>query len=349
MSRLGTSCRPMKGDQRMAQSWNRDAVLELGRIYQPAAILAAAADLEIFDALVRKAQTAAELAKKLQTDLRGTTLLLDALVALGLLAKRRGHYALPAKLAGYLAKDGPQTVLGMAQHQANCLRRWAQLARVVKTGQPAERAASVRGEAGDLEAFITAMHNISGPLAPKIIRAIRPLRFRHLLDLGGGSGTWTLAFLRACPAATATLFDLPDVIPMAQRRLAQAKLISRVRLVAGDFYVDPLPAGADLAWVSAIVHQNSRAENRRLFASVYQALLPGGRVALRDVLMETDRTQPAAGALFAVNMLVATEGGGTFTFDELREDLDSAGFRDAAVLRHDPAMNSIVVARKPAA
>jgi SAM-dependent methyltransferase len=330
----------------MAQPWNRDAVLELGRTYQPAAILAAAADLELFDALAPKAQTAAELARTIQTDLRGTILLLDALVALGLLTKRRGHYAVPAKLAGYLAKDGPQTVLGMAQHQANCLRRWAQLARVVKTGQPAERAASVRGEAGDLEAFITAMHNISGPLAPKIIRAIRPLRFRHLLDLGGGSGTWTLAFLRACPAATATLFDLPDVIPMAQRRLAQAKLLSRVRLVAGDFYVDPLPPGADLAWVSAIVHQNSRAENRLLFAKIFAALAPGGRLAIRDLLMGPDRTDPVVGALFAINMLVSTPGGGTFTFEELAEDLAAAGFARPKIARREPGMNCVLTAEK---
>ena len=87
-----------------------------------------------------------------------------------------------------------------------------------------------------------------------------------------------------------------------------------------------LPAGADLAWVSAIVHQNSRAQNRALFAKVFAALAPGGRIAIRDILMEEDRTRPVAGALFAVNMLVATEGGGTFTFAELREDLEAAGF-----------------------
>jgi hypothetical protein len=98
--------------------------------------------------------------------------------------------------------------------------------------------------------------------------------------------------------------------------------------------------------VSAIVHQNSRAQNRALFTSVIKALVPGGRIAIRDILMEEDRTSPVAGALFAVNMLVATEGGGTFTFDELREDLAATGFTQAAVLRHDAAMNSIVVARK---
>ena len=111
--------------------------------------------------------------------------------------------------------------------------------------------------------------------------------------------------------------------------------------------VDSLPRGADLAWVSAIVHQNSRAQNRALFNKVFQALTLGGRIAIRDVLMERTRTRPAAGALFAVNMLVATEGGGTFTFAELQQDLAAAGFRQAGVQRRDEGMNSIVIATKP--
>ena len=130
------------------------------------------------------------------------------------------------------------------------------------------------------------MHNISAPNADQVIQAVQPLRFQHLLDIGGASGTWTIAFLRACPSAPATLFDLPHVIPMAQRRLAAAGLGQRVKLVAGDFMADALPPGADLAWVSAIVHQNSRAQNRALFANGVQALMPGGRIAIRDILME---------------------------------------------------------------
>jgi predicted O-methyltransferase YrrM len=156
-----------------------------------------------------------------------------------------------------------------------------------------------------------------------------------------------MAFLRACPSARATLFDLPHVIPMARRRLTAAGLDERVRLVAGDFATDALPAGADLAWVSAIVHQNSRAQNRDLFGKAFAALTPGGRIAIRDILMEDDLTRPVAGALFAVNMLVATEGGGTFTLAELREDLVAAGFVKVALVRQDEAMNSVVVAKKP--
>ncbi len=333
---------------KLPQPWTVEQILALGRSYQAAAVLAAAAELDLFNALSPAPRTATVLARTLQCDLRALTILLDALVALRLLEKSGGTYALPDGLSAILTPNGAQSVLAMAQHQAHCLRNWAQLARVVKTGRPAECIPGIRGEEGAQEAFIGAMHNVSAPNATKVIRALKPLRFQHLLDIGGASGTWTIAFLRACPSARATLFDLPHVIPMAQRRLAAAGLAKRVELVPGDFTRDALPAGADLAWVSAIVHQNSRAQNRVLFGKVLAALVSGGRIAIRDILMEEDRTRPVAGALFAVNMLVATEGGGTFTVAELREDLEAAGFAEVVLACGDEAMNAIVVAKKPA-
>ncbi len=334
---------------KIPQPWTVEEILALGRSYQGAAVLGAAAELDLFSALSSAPQAVPDLARQLQCDQRALTTLLDALVALRLLEKSGGKYALPAGLDVFLTPTGAQSVLAMAQHQGHCLRNWAQLARVVKTGRPADCLPSVRGQEGQQEAFIGAMHNVSAPGADDLIRAVQPLRFDHLLDIGGASGTWTIAFLRACPSAKATLFDLPHVIPMARERLAAAGMDKRVKLVPGNFTLDALPPGADLAWVSAIVHQNSRAQNRALFAKVLKALVPGGRIAIRDILMEEDRTHPVAGALFAINMLVATEGGGTFTFAELREDLGVAGFAEVAVARQDEAMNAVVVAKKPGA
>jgi len=330
-------------------NWTADNLLELTRGFQATAVFAAAADLDLFNSLAAGPLTAPALARKLAGDARGLAILLDALTALGLLSKEGDRYSLCPGTEAYLTSGGARSILAMAQHQANCLRRWVQLARVIKSGQPAERVPSVRGEQGDQEAFIGAMDNISAPVADEVIRGVQPLAFEHLLDVGGASGTWTLAFLRACPSARATLFDLPEVIPLARKRLAAAGMAGRVTLVAGDFMTDPLPAGADLAWVSAIIHQNSRRQNRQLFTRVFQALAPTGRIVIRDLLMDATRTRPVAGALFAVNMLVATEGGGTFTFDELREDLEASGFVGAAVLRHDEGMNALVAATKPGA
>jgi Glucose-regulated metallo-peptidase M90/O-methyltransferase domain len=99
----------------------------------------------------------------------------------------------------------------------------------------------------------------------------------RLLDVGGASGTWTIEFLRANPSGSATIFDLPPVIPLAEKRLKEAGLSGRVKLVKMNFCTDQLPKGCDLAWVSAIVHQNSRLQNRRLFRRVYRAMNAGGR------------------------------------------------------------------------
>lgn len=329
-------------------AWTAEAILELARSYQPSAVLTAAAELDLFGKLAERPRTGAELAALLKCDQRGLIVLLDALVALQLLEKQETVYASSPTVAALLGERGNRTVAAMVRHQGTCLRRWAQLGRVVKDGHPAQPSPSVRGEAGDLESFIKAMHNTSAPVADEVIQAIQPLHFHCLLDVGGGPGTWTAAFLRSCSAGRAVLFDLPDVLPIAREQLRAAGLIERVELVAGDFTTDPLPAGADLAWVSAIVHQNSRAQNRALFAKVFQALVPGGQIAIRDILMQPSRTAPLAGALFAVNMLVSTDQGGTFTFDELREDLESAGFTGATLARQDAGMNAVVTARRTA-
>jgi O-methyltransferase domain/Dimerisation domain len=332
---------------KLPKTWTAEALLELGRSYQAAAVFAAAADLDLFDLLNGQALSAKEVARKLRCERRGVDVLLDALAALQLVRKRGSDYSLAPGTADLLTAKGKHSILAMAQHQANCLRNWAQLAQAVKTGRPSDKLPSVRGPEGDAASFIGAMNSVSAPIADEVIRPLRAFKFSHLLDVGGASGTWTIAFLRRCPPARATLFDLPHVIPMARRRLAAEHLEDRVKLVAGDFTSGPLPPGADLAWVSAIIHQNSPEQNRILFTRVFQALTPGGRIAIRDVLMEDSRIRPVAGALFAVNMLTATEGGGTFTFGEVRDDLQAAGFTKPTLLRRDDGMNSIVVAAKP--
>ncbi len=323
-----------------------DELLEKIRGFQAASVIAAAAELNVFSALNSKPVSAEALSRRLGSDPRATAILLDALVALELLTKRGDTYGVPLKVAEMLTENSPTNVLPGVRHQANCLRRWGQLARVVKTGLPVERTPSILGETGDCESFIGAMDNFSAAVAPQLIEKLSPLRFQRLLDIGGASGTWTMAFLRAVPDATAVLFDLPQVVPLARDRLTRAGLINRVTLAPGDFYTDPLPGGADFAWLSAIVHQNSRQQNRDLYAKIHAALAAGGVLAIRDIVMDASHTQPASGALFAVNMLVATKSGGTFSFDEFQEDLTSAGFSDIRLLHRDEWMNSLIVARK---
>jgi len=136
------------------------------------------------------------------------------------------------------------------------------------------------------------------------------------------------------------------VIPMAKEHIAKAGLTARVECVAGDYGLDPLPAGADFIWLSAIAHQNSRRQNQQLFFKLYTALKNGGRLVIRDVVMDESRTRPQGGALFAVNMLVATEGGNAYTLDEYRTDLQAAGFVQVTLVKQDEYMNSLISAVK---
>lgn len=329
---------------------NRKIVVELVRGFQPSCVVIAGAELDVFTILNARPMNAARLARRIKGDLRAVTILLDALVAIKLLDKSSGRspvYRVPRAMADILVEGGSQCMLGMVRHLGNCLRRWGDLASVVQRGRPAPRRPSVRGRDGDLASFIQAMHEVSQPMAMPLISRLGPLNFTHLLDLGGASGTWTVPFLRLNSKARATIFDLPEVIPMARLMMKKISLADRVRLVPGNYNRDALPAGADLAWVSAIVHQNSRPQNRAMFAKVFSALVRGGRILIRDIVMDSSRTRPESGALFAVNMLVATPGGGTFTFDELRDDLSAVGFRKVKLLRRGEWMDSIVCATKP--
>lgn len=330
----------------MPKQWTAEEALIAVRAFQPACILTAAAELDVFSVLYKRPMTAESLAGKLNSDIRATTILLDALAALGLLAKEGDNFTVPAEVAEILTEMGPGNILPAVRHLGNCLRRWSQLAQVTQTGKPADREPSIRGEAADLAAFIGAMDNFSAPLVCQVIDCLEPLTFRHLLDIGGGPGTWTIAFLRAAPKARATLFDLPEVIPLARQRIADAGLSDRMSLVAGDFYVDDLPAGADFAWLSGVAHQNSRQQNRALFAKIYAALPRNGVLVIRDVVMDESRTEPVAGALFAINMLVGTESGGTYTFDEFHEDLSDAGFSEITLVHHDEYTSSLIRAVK---
>ncbi len=331
----------------MTMRWTADELLEKVRGFQAACVITAAADLDLFTALGRTPMTAERLAGRINADPRATAVLLDVLAALELLVKTGDRYEVPAEVAELLAGDAPLNVLAGVRHQGNCLRRWAQLARVVQTGRPARREPSIRGEAGDCESFIGAMNNFSGPMVVQIVERLSPLRFQRMLDIGGASGTWTIAFLRAVPEATVVLFDLPEVMPLARDRLTRAGLADRVSLVAGDFYTDDLPGGADFAWLSAIAHQNSRAQNRALYRKIYSALAAGGTLVIRDAVMDASKTKPLAGALFAINMLVGTEGGGTFTLDQFAQDLTSAGFTSVELVHQGNVMDSLVRARKP--
>ncbi|MDP6046137.1 MAG: methyltransferase [Phycisphaerae bacterium] len=332
----------------MSKHWTGDELLALARAFQIPCVLNAAAELDVFGAFGDEALTSDALAERLGADRRGMRILADALAAIELLEKDGDAYRPAAGVIETLTESGADSVIEMIRLSGNCARGWVELGAITKTGNPLDPCpASTRGAEADRESFLEAMNDISRRTADSLVAAIGPPEFKHMLDLGCGPATWTIAMLNANPDSRATLFDLPDAIPIAQRHIAAAGLEDRADFVAGNFDTDEtLPGGADLAWVSAIVHQNSREQNREFFAKIHAALAGGGQILIRDVVLDPSRTSPQYGALFAVNMLVHTPAGDTFTFEELAEDLQSAGFTDTKLMHANDEMNAVVRARK---
>jgi SAM-dependent methyltransferase len=132
----------------------------------------------------------------------------------------------------------------------------------------------------------------------------------------------------------------------ARQRFAGTPFENRVSFTEGDFYKNEFPVGFDFAWVSAIIHQFGRAESRTLYEKAYQALSPGGRIAVRDFVMESNRTSPAQGTLFGIDMLVATQNGMVYTFDEIRADLEAAGFVNIRLAVPADTMSAVACAEK---
>jgi predicted O-methyltransferase YrrM len=319
--------------------WNAEQIVRISRSFMECRVLLSGAELDVFTLCAKEPLSAVQIAERLGgADLRGLTVLLDALTAMDLLTKENGRYRTESSAAAILSADSPASVLPVVLHNVNLWNTWSRLTKKAADKQLTE---------WSVPAFIRTMHIGASLLAPQIIAQVNPGGARRLLDVGGGSGTYTIAFLQASPEMRATLFDRPQVIEMAKEMIAKANLMDRVALVAGDYSTDALPGGHDLAFVSAIIHQNSPDENLAMYRNIYNALSPGGRIVVRDHIMNPDRTRPRGGAFFAVNMLVGTPGGGTYTEDEIRVGLEQAGFVRVKLIHPDQRMDGLVEAFKP--
>ena len=337
-----------------------DELFRTASAYQESCVLSAAAELDCCTLILARgnALTAGELAERLECDPRGISRLVDALAAMGYLLKsgpgESAVYSVPEKFKDLLDSRHPSTFIPMLRHMGCIQRGWVQLAWAVKNGNAPERPPSILGKEEDDRSFILGMNSIARTLADGVVRSLLQsgvMSFGRedigILDIGGASGTYTLAFLQALPRARATIFDLPVGIAEADKRFAGTEFESRVRLETGDFYKDELPMGCDFAWISAIIHQHDRAQSRELYSKALRALNPGGKVGIRDFMMSADRTSPKGGALFGVNMLIATRHGMVYTYEEVREDLEAVGFTGVTLAVPAETMSAVVVGQKP--
>ncbi len=309
-------------------------------------VILTGAELDIFTRLDLTSDTLSGLTKKTGFNRRALERLLDALAALGFLEKEKGVYSLTEKGA-VLSSRHVDSVLPMVLHMNSLWDTWGDLSRIVRKGTRGRRKHKDRRDPGTLAAFIGAMDVVGRDLSVELIESYDPGNCRKLLDVGGASGTYTIAFLRKHPMFKATIFDRDSVIPMARARIQKEGLTGRVDFAAGDFYRDDLPQSHDLVLLSAIIHQNDSGENIDLYRKSFNALVPGGRILIRDHVMEEDRTAPVPGTLFAINMLVNTRGGNTYTFREIKNELKLAGFKDTKLIRTGDRMDGLVEAIRP--
>jgi predicted transcriptional regulator len=323
-----------------------DEVMAEAREFMKSRIILTAAELDLFTYLERKPSMADEIAEKLGLDQNALTRLMDCLVVFGLIEKAKGPYSNTQKGALF-SSDHPETILPMILHMNHLWDTWSRLTESVRKGHQGQTEPGLKFEEKSMKAFIGAMHVVAKGMSAEIAESFDLTPYRKLLDVGGASGTYTMAFLRKNLEMRAILFDMEKVIPIARERLETEGLLDRVDLVAGDFYKDTLPGGCDLALLSAIIHQNSPDQNVSLYKKVYQALTPGGVILIRDHIMDESRTKPPSGAIFALNMLVNTRGGDTYTFNEIKDTLKMAGFTEVKLLRTGAQMDGLVQARKP--
>lgn len=308
------------------------------RAFQESRILLTAIELDLFTAVSAPAP-AAEIAARLGSDPRATEMLLNALAALGLLTKRDGVFHNTPVAARYFVQGSPDYARPALMHTVHLWNTWSNLTR--KVCPDAEKFAM-----DWTEAFIAAMHLNARFRAPVVAEAVGIAGVRRMLDVGGGSGAYSIAFARANPELRADILDLPEVLDIAKRHIQEAGLGERISTVAGDLRKDKLGEGYDLVLLSAICHMLSVEENQDLIRRCFEALAPGGRIVIQDFILEADKTAPRTAALFSINMLVGTSEGASYSEPEYAGWLGAAGFSDIRRVRL-PGPTGLMIGVRP--
>lgn len=306
-----------------------DELNSLIRSFMPSRAALTALELDVFSA-IREGATAETVAHTIDADSRATEMLLNVLVGLGLLEKKDSTFFNTPASARFFQGGSRDNARGGLLHTAHLWHRWSTLTECVRAGT------SVAGGNRDdnwVRDFIAAMDRNARERAGVVLKALDLSRVERMLDLGGGSGAYSIAFARAVPGLKPVLFDLGDVIPLARENIRTAGLTERISVHAGDMLRDPLGENYDLVFVSAICHMFSPEENQRLFKRGYAALVAGGRFIVQDFVLEPDKTAPHQAALFSLNMLVGTRAGSSYSEPEYAAWLRNAGFSDVQRVR----------------
>ena len=295
--------------------------------FRGARVLLTAFELDLFSHLGDGWKSSEEVAQLAKTNPRATDRLLNALCASGFLAKKKMKFSNTPLTSHFLVKGKPD-YLGGLMHQVSLWNTWSTLTDAMRQGSSVVGRNPATGSGMNwLEAFIAAMHMRATRQAPAIVKLIDLKGVKRILDVGGGSGVFSMAFVRARKGITAVVFDLPNVTKLTKTYVDAENLSNQISVVGGDYTLYPLVNGFDLVFMSAVIHSNSSEINRQLFRKAFEALNPDGRLVVLDYIMNDDRTSPTVGAYFSLNMLVGTLEGDTYTESEVRGWMEDVGFK----------------------
>lgn len=318
--------------------------------YAPPLIIEAAVKNQLFDLLEAAPSNAAELAQRAGASVRGVQAVCNALVGLGLLARKGGRYTLTEESAQFLVSRQPSYYGGFFEHiSTQLIPGWLSLDKTVHTGKPSVRVNSQKQGAKFFHAFVEAIFPLSYAAAQALGAHLRIPKAKQpvsVLDLAAGSGVWGIALAEQSPQVQVTAVDWPPVLTVTEKVARRHGVADRLTKVPGDLLKVAFGENHQVATLGHILHSEGRDRSRQLLKKTFAALASGGTIAIMEFLVNEDRSGPPTGLIFAVNMLVHTETGDTYSFEEISGWLGEAGFIKTRLLPV-PGPSPLVLATKP--
>jgi predicted O-methyltransferase YrrM len=312
---------------RPTREWNPGQLLEISGYFWKTATLHAAVKLDVFTAIGDECRSAAEITQKLGGAQRGVERLLNALVAMELLVKIDGKFANTPSGKTLLSKDSSKYLGYIIMHHHHLVQSWAQLDQALKSGAPVRTRATFKDDQRR-ESFLMGMFNMAMNLAPRLVPFIDLSARNHLLDLGGGPGTYAIHFCRHNPGLKATVFDLPTTRPFAEKTIKQFNLSDRITFLDGNYLEDQIAGKYDVAWLSHILHGEGPEECRMIIKKAVDALETGGLIIVHEFILNNSMDGPLFPTLFSLNMLLGTSSGQAYSEEQIADMLKRAGIRD---------------------
>ena len=295
----------------------------LSHAYMPSRIFLTALELNLFETIGMEQLHVLQISEQLDTDPRATEVLLNALVGLGLLEKNGNLFSNTKYAADFLISGKPDYKGAMFRHHANLWANWSQLTKIVKSGDPIKSVWNIK-KSQDLA---LAMKSHARDKAEKIVKLLDYNQATRMLDLGGGSGSYAIAFARANPSLNILLFDIDEwALEIAGHEITVEGFQGRIHIKKGDVFKDDFGNEYDLVFLSYMTCLFSEEQNRFLLKKIHGALNENGLVAICDAIIDENKTLPSLSSIFAVNMLVTTQQGRLYSKSEIIEWLVDLGF-----------------------